>query len=166
ASLNATVTPAYNGNVNVGTATASYRFDGDANHAGSNGSATFAIGQAGSTVTVTCPATAQTYTGSAIEACTAKVTGASLNATVTPTYNSNVNVGTATASYTFDGDANHAGSNGSATFAIGQAGSTVTVSCTAGSFSYTGAAIEPCSVTVTGASLSLTPAASYSNNVA
>ena len=57
--------------MSVGTATASATYAGDANHFGSSGSATFAIGKAPSSVTVICPLTAQTYTGSAIEACTA-----------------------------------------------------------------------------------------------
>src|SRR5439155_376667 len=119
--LNEAPTPTYADNTNAGTATASYTFAGDANHAGSNGSKTFAIGQAASTVTVTCPATAQTYTGAAIDACTATVTGANLNLTVTPTYGNNLNVGTATASYTFVADANHTGSTDSKTFAIASA---------------------------------------------
>src|SRR5206468_2792838 len=143
--LNEAPTPTYADNTNAGTATASYTFAGDANHAGSNGSKTFAIGQAASTVTVTCPATAQTYTGAAIDACTATAqdgpaaalaacsaaaTGAGgLNQTLTAGYANNVNVGTATASDTYAGDGNHAGSSNSATFAIGQATSTVTVSC-------------------------------------
>jgi len=52
------LTPAavYTNNTNVGTATASYTFAGDANHSGSSDSKTFAISQATSTTTVTCPA--------------------------------------------------------------------------------------------------------------
>src|SRR5204863_123490 len=106
-------------------------------------------------------------TGSAIDACSAKATGAgSLDQVLTVGYSNNVNVGTANATASYDGDANHGGSSDSKPFTIGKATSTTLVSCTAGPFSYTGAAIEPCSVTVTGASLSLTPAVSYSNNVA
>src|SRR5439155_199485 len=164
--LNEAPAPTYADNTNAGTATASYTFAGDANHAGSNGSKTFAIGQAASTVTVTCPATAQTYTGAAIDACTATVTGANLNLTVTPSYGNNVNVGTATASYTFAADANHAGSTDSKTFAIGKATSTVTVSCPTAAQTYTGSAIEACTAKATGAGgLNQTLTVGYTNNV-
>src|SRR5206468_1453975 len=98
-----------------------------ANYEAASGHAAILINQAKATVAVTCPTTAQTYTGSAIEACTANVTGANLNVSVTPVYANNVNVGTATASYTFDGDANHTGSNDSKTFAIAKATATVTL---------------------------------------
>src|SRR2546427_11548309 len=47
---------------------------------------------------------------------------------------------------------------------IAQASSTTAVSCPAGPYTYTGAAQMPCSATVTGASLSLTPTPSYANN--
>jgi hypothetical protein len=81
-----------------------------------NGS--YTISQAPSTVLVTCPVSVL-YTGSALTPCTATVTGVNLNLTVTPNYINNVTVGTATASYTFDGDVNHTGSTGTATFTIG-----------------------------------------------
>jgi len=76
------------------------------NYAGS-ASDTLVIGKAASTVTVSCPATVQTYSGSALEPCSATVTGANLSLTPTPTYTNNVNAGTATASYSFAGDANN-----------------------------------------------------------
>src|SRR5436309_9674323 len=104
------------------------------------------------------------YNGSAQTPCTVSVTGAGgLNLTPTPTYTNNTNVGTATASYTYAGDANHEGSSDSKTFEITKASSVTTVTCPA-SDTYTGAALTPCSVTVTGANLSLTPTASYANN--
>src|SRR2546430_9476539 len=54
-----------------------------------------AIGKASSTTTVNCALTAQTYTGSPIEACTASYSGAGgLAGTLTPTYTSNTNDGT------------------------------------------------------------------------
>jgi len=70
-------------------------------------------------VTVSCPTAAQTYTGSAIEPCTANATGAGgLNQTLTVAYTNNVNVGTANASASYVGDGNHQGNGNSATFAI------------------------------------------------
>src|SRR2546422_6893049 len=47
---------------------------------------------------------------------------------------------------------------------IAPASSTTAVSCPAGPYTYTGEAQMPCSATVTGASLSLTPTPSYANN--
>src|ERR1051325_9999829 len=117
--------------VTVGSAPASATYGGDVNHDGSNNSANFAITKASSSVTVNCPAS-ETYTGSAIEPCTASFSGAGgLSGTLTPTYMNNVNVGTATASATYGGDANHDGSNNSANFAITKASSSVTVNCAA-----------------------------------
>ena len=52
-------------NVNVGTATASSTYAGDANHEGSANASSFTIGAATASVTVTCPAAPQPYTGSA-----------------------------------------------------------------------------------------------------
>ena len=46
-----TPTPAYTANTNVGTATASYTYAGDANHSGSSDSKTFAINQKSLTIT-------------------------------------------------------------------------------------------------------------------
>jgi len=68
-----------------------------------------------------------------------------------------------TAHWTFTGNSNYAPASGDATIAIGKASTTTTVNCPA-SETYTGAPITPCSVTVTGVNLSLTPAASYANN--
>ena len=120
--LNLTPTPTYADNTNAGTATASYSFAGDANHGGSSDSDTFTIDKATSTTTVTCPVGPYTYTGSAQTPCSATVTGAGgLNLTPTPSYTDNTDAGTATASYTFDGDANHFGSNDDDTFTIDKA---------------------------------------------
>jgi hypothetical protein len=164
-SLSLTPAPTYANNINVGTATASYTFGGDANHDGSTASSTFAITKAGSTTVVSCPVS-ETYTSAAITACTATVTGAgSLSESVAVTYTNNVNVGAATATATFGGDANHDGSTASSTFAITKAGSTTTVSCPV-SETYTGAAITACTATVTGVgSLSESVAVTYTNNV-
>src|SRR5947208_12973190 len=157
----------YANNIAAGAATAAASWAGDPNHLGSTGTGGFAIGQAVSAVTVTCPAAAQTYTGSPIEPCTAAATGAGgLNVGVTPvTYTSNTNVGTASASATYGGDANHLGSTGTGSFSIGQAAPTTTGSCPGGPYTYDGTAHTPCSATVTGAGgLSLAPTPSYSGN--
>ena len=161
---NLSLTPAanYANNTNVGTATASYTYAGDSNHDGSSDSKNFEITKASSTTTVTCPAS-ETYTGAALTPCSVTVTGANLSLTPGANYANNTNVGTATASYTYAGDANHDGSSDSKNFEITKASTTTTVTCPA-SETYTGAPLTPCSVTVTGANLSLTPGANYANN--
>src|SRR5204862_8203492 len=95
----------------------------------------------------------QADTGGAVMPCTATVTGGG-GLSLTPptlTYATNTDVGTASASYTFIGDANHAGSSDTKTFAIGAAASTTTVTCPTASQGYTGSALTPCTVIVTGA---------------
>ena len=133
----------------MGTASASYTYAGDDNHDGSNGSDTFAITKAGSSTVVTCTPDSVTYTGSAQEICSVAVSGANLSLTPAPVYTNNINVGTASASYTYAGDDNHDGSNGSDTFAITKASSSTVVTCTPDSVTYTGSALEICSVAVT-----------------
>lgn len=164
--LNALLTVSYSNNVNAGTASATASFAGDANHSGSDGAATFQIGRALSTTTVVCPAAPATYTGAAQMPCTATASGpGGLNAAVDVTYSNNVNAGTADASASFAGDANHSGSDGSATFTIGAAASTAAVSCTTGSV-FTGTAQTPCAATATGdGGLSEALTVSYSNNI-
>ena len=163
--LNEDLTVSYADNTNGGTATASASFGGDANHAGSSGSGTFSIDKAPSTVTLSCP-DSRTYTGGAIEPCTAKATGAGgLDATLTVSYSDNVNAGTATASANYGGDGNHNGDNGSNTFTIEKAPSTVVVTCP-DSRTYMGSAIEPCSAKATGAGgLDADLVVSYGDNV-
>ncbi|HEY3400450.1 MAG TPA: S8 family serine peptidase [Geothrix sp.] len=163
------LTPAatYADNINAGLATASYTFAGDANHTGSSDSKTFTIDKASSTTTVTINGGPFTYTGSAQTPATVTVTGAGgLSLTPAATYADNINAGLATASYTFAGDANHTGSSDSKTFTIDKASSTTTVTINGGPFTYTGSAQTPATVTVTGAGgLSLTPAATYADNI-
>jgi hypothetical protein len=107
ANLSLTLTPAYVNNVNAGTATASYTFDGDDNHTGSSDSKTFTIIKATPTVSVTggnftydgqshgATATAQGVGGTAV--------AGSFSFTYTPPGNSNVpvNPGTYSASASF-----------------------------------------------------------------
>jgi hypothetical protein len=73
------------------------------------------------------------------------------------------NVPGGTAHWTFAGNTNYAPASGDVAITITKASSTTTVTCPA-SETYTGAALTPCSVVVTGANLSLTPGASYANN--
>jgi hypothetical protein len=118
----------------------------DLNYVGS-ATGTFVINEASSSVIVTCPMTAQTYTGSAIAPCTASYsTGDGLVGSLTPGYSGNTNVGTATASATYAGDANHEGNSNSATFVINKATATVT----SGSMTqtYTGSPLTPSATTV------------------
>ena len=157
---------AYTNNVATGTASVSYTFPGDANHASSTGTSTFDI-HGTSITTVTCP-TSVAYTGSAQTPCTVSVTdGVSLNLTFDAVYTNNTNVGTAMASYTWPGDASHASSSDSKTFDITQVSSSVTVNCPV-SVGYTGAALTPCTATITGAGLDSTvplQSSDYSNNI-
>src|SRR5207244_7219664 len=162
---NLSLSPAanYANNTNVGAATASYTYAGDSNHDGSSDSKNFDITKASSTTAVTCPAS-ETYTGAALTPCSVTVTGANLSLTPAANYANNTNAGTATASYTYAGDPNHDGSSDSKNFEITKASTTTTVTCPA-SETYTGAALTPCSVAVTGANLTLTPGPDYLNNI-
>jgi DNA/RNA endonuclease G (NUC1) len=126
--LNESVTVTYTNNTNAGMATASATYAGDDNHEGSSDSENFQIGKAASTATVNCPSAGQTYTGAAIEPCTASYSGVGgLSGSLTPTYSNNVNAGTATASASYAGDDNHEGSSDSKTFEIGKAVATINV---------------------------------------
>jgi hypothetical protein len=145
-------------------------FAGDANHTGSSNTGSFTIGQAGSTVTVVCPTTPQTYTGAAMALCTATSTGAGMtpvDVTGSIIYGNNINVGTATASASWAGDGNHSGNSGSGSFSIGRAPSTVTVTCPTTAQTYTGAAITACTAKATGAGIAtpINVAVSYTNNI-
>jgi hypothetical protein len=147
--LSQSLTVIYLNNINAGTATANASFAGDTNHDGSSDSKNFTIDKAASVTTVTCP-TNVTYTGSAIEPCTATVTGAGgLNQSLTVNYTNNINAGTATASASFPGDANHNGSGDTKTFVINKA--PVTATAGSGSATYDGATKSPSACTVTGA---------------
>jgi len=153
----------YSANTAVGTATASAAYAGSATHTPSNGSATFAITQAPSTTTVSCPSSTP-WTGSPITPCTVEVTGAGgLRLTPAPSYAANTGVGTATASFNYGGDTNHAASNGSANFEIVRAASHVSITCIPGQV-YTGLALTPCTATVTSTGLSQDVQVTYGDN--
>jgi hypothetical protein len=137
--LTGSLTPTYSDNINAGTASANASYGGDANHETGSGSATFEIGKAGTTVTVSCPSSATPFTGSAIEPCSASYAGTGgLTGSLTPGYSNNVNVGTASANASYAGDDNHDGSSSTTTFTIAKAASSVAV--TGGTFPYDGSA--------------------------
>jgi hypothetical protein len=82
--------------------------------------ATLTVGQAPSTTTVVCADA--TYTGAAIESCTASVSGrGGLNQALAVTYTNNREVGTASAKASFAGDRNYTGSTAEATFKVNPA---------------------------------------------
>ncbi len=136
--LNQALTVDYTDNIDAGTATASASYAGDTNHTASDDSENFTIDPAESVTEVSCSAGPLTYTGSAIEPCTANVTGAGgLNQALTVDYTDNIDAGTATASASYAGDTNHTASDDSENFTIDQAESTTTVSCPA-NVTYTG----------------------------
>ena len=161
--LSGAVVVTYANNINAGLATANATYAESANHLGSSDSENFTIDKAATTTVVTCP-TNVTYTGFAIEPCTAMVTGANLSEAVAVTYMNNVNAGSATANATYAESANHLGSSDSENFTIDKAATTTVVSCPT-NVTYTGFAIEPCTAMVTGANLSEAVAVTYMNNV-
>jgi hypothetical protein len=162
--LNEPVTVTYTDNTNAGTATANATFGGDANHSSSSDSKTLAIDKAATTTTLTCPSNV-TYTGSPLEPCTAKATGAGgLDQSLTVDYTDNTTAGTADASASFAGDGNHTGSNKSTTFSIDKAASVVSIVCPS-NVTYDGSAQTPCTATATGAGgLNQPLTVSYSDN--
>jgi len=157
--VDVTASLVYSNNTNAGSATAQATWSGDTNHTGNTGNGGFTIGQASSTVTVTCTAGAPyTYTGSPQTPCTAQATGVGMtpvDVTGSLVYSNNTNAGSATAQATWGGDTNHTGNTGNGGFTIGQASSTVTVTCTTGApYTYTGLAQTPCTAQATGVGMS------------
>lgn len=76
------------------------------------------------------------------------------------------NVPGGTASWSFAGNNNYNGANGTAAIVINKAATTTTVTCAEGPFTYTGSAQTPCSATVTGAGgLDESVAVTYANNI-
>ena len=149
--LSLTPDPIYASNINAGTASASYTFEGDTSYFGSTGSANFTIVQAISTVVISCPASV-VYSGMAQTPCTAEATGvgiAPVDVTPALVYGNNTHTGAATVNVSWGGDANNSASSGSSSFTIAQASPTVTVSCTA-SVTYDGTARTPCTAQATG----------------
>ena len=120
----------YSDNTDAGTAGAQASWDGDANHTGNTGieHVRHRPGQLDGDRRLHHRAPF-TYTGSAIEPCTAQATGAGMSpvdVTDSIVYSDNTDAGTAGAQASWDGDANHTGNTGSSTFDIGQAELTIT----------------------------------------
>jgi subtilisin len=91
-----------------------------ANYTGASTTVLITVDPAGSTVTVSCPAS-QVYTGSPIAPCTAEATGAGMlpvDVSATLVYGNNLAFGTATADAAWAGDLNHNASSGSGSFEI------------------------------------------------
>ena len=125
----------------------------------------FTIGKADATIvvtgkTVTYDGTAHGATGTAKGVMGEDLAGLDLGATFT-------NVPGGTANWTFtDVTGNYNNASGSVDIVINKAPTVTTVTINGGPFTYTGSAITPATVTVTGAGgLDLTPAASYANNI-
>ncbi|MFN8466042.1 MAG: MBG domain-containing protein [Caldilineaceae bacterium] len=166
----------YNGSSDVPTAAGTYAVTADFtpddplgyNSLDDAPAGDFVIAKAPTTTTVTCGAGPFTYTGAAITPCTASVTGAGgLNQTPAVVYTGNTNAGTATADFTPDDPLGYNSLNDAPAgdFVIAKAPTTTTVTCGAGPFTYTGAAITPCTASVTGAGgLNQTPAVVYAGN--
>src|SRR5205823_5523692 len=116
----------YTNNINVGTATASASFAGDANHTASSDSKTFQITKAA--VTATAGSGSAIYDGSIKSPAACTITGDYTGGLTCA--NNPVSVGpaagTATASASFAGDANHNASSDSKTFQISKVTLTVT----------------------------------------
>jgi hypothetical protein len=163
--LNLTPAPTYASNINAGTATASYSYAGDANHEPSADSKDFNIGKASATILVS--GATVVYDGAAHGA-TGTATGAD-GADLTALLNlgaSFTDVPGGTAEWTFAGDDNHIAASGSVEIAIGKAASVTVVTINGGPFTYSGAAVTPATVSVTGAGgLNLTPAPTYASNI-
>jgi hypothetical protein len=164
--MDVTLVVTYSNNTNAGTATASANWDGDGNHFGSEDSVDFQIAKATSSIEFTCE-TDLVYTGEALEPCTAVATGVGMsNVPLTVTHGNVVDAGDWKATASWEGDNNHHGNSGSATFKIAKADSTVTVSCP-GEHTYTGQPIKPCTATATGAGELNKPLEeiTYNNNI-
>lgn len=162
----ATINTAYSNNTNAGEATVIATVAAFGNYALSADTTTFAIAQAPTTTTVSCPAV--TYTGASLTPCTSLTTGAGglSDTTAAKTYASNTNAGPATVSATYAGGGNWLGStSGSVEFTIAKAPTSTVLSCPA-SVTYSGSAQTPCTSLTTGAGAlsDATAAKTYDSN--
>jgi CSLREA domain-containing protein len=127
--------------INAGTYTAVATFPGSADYSTASASKTFSITQAASNVTVT--GKSGTYNGSPFNASGA-VSGVALSTTPTFTYSGTgstvyaatstapTNAGSYSVTATYLGDTNHTGNTATATFTIGQATPSISVTDTGG----------------------------------
>ena len=164
--------------IDAGTFYITGHYSGDANHFGSDSTPVAITIRQASSRTVTMGDGPGTYDGTTHAGGSGTVTGAgglstgasslsySANADGTGTADQ-VDAGTYYVTAHFAGDANHLSSDGSAVaISILKADSTTIVKINGGPFIYTGLAQTPATVTVKGpGGLSLTPTASYINNV-
>jgi hypothetical protein len=120
--LNQSVSVTYVGNVDVGTAAVNAKYAGSANYLASSAVDTFTIAQAATATVVTCAPGPFTVTGTAIEPCTAVVTGpGGLSQSLPVVYSNNVAVGTASATASYAGGASYLPSSDTEVFIIGEA---------------------------------------------
>src|SRR5439155_131930 len=165
--LNQTLTVSYTNNINVGTATGSASFAGDANHTASSDSKTFQINKAA--VTATAGGGSAAYDGLTKSPSACAVTGAYTGDLTCANNPASVGPGASTTTITpvvsGTGLSNFDITLVNGSFTIGAASSVTTVSCPAG-VAYNGSAQTPCTVTVTGSGiLSPPPTLTYTNNL-
>jgi hypothetical protein len=146
--------------------TAHWTFSGGANYTSQSGDVAIAISKA--SVTATAGGGSATYDGFTHSPSSCAVTGAFVGDLSCA--NSPASVGPSAGSTVIapivagTGLSNFSVTTTNGSYTIGQASSTTTVACPT-SVPYTGGAQTPCSVTVTGAGLNVSPAPGYSNNV-
>ena len=145
--LSATLPVSYAANVDVGTATASASYAGDANHSASSGSQTFQITAAPTSTTVVCPVSVA-YTGAIQNPCTASVAGPGLAQALPVSYtpSSPRVVGAYSASAAFAAGGNYQASAGSKSFSITKASATATAGSGTMTLGGTAPAL-PCTIT-------------------
>lgn len=151
--------------VDAGTVQATASYDGGGNYTGAKTSTSFVISKASSSVGVSCdPAT---YTGTALTPCSATVSGPGIvTGSATLQYSNNIDAGTASVTATYAGDNNHDGSSTTQQFTIAKAPTITTVSCPQSVY-FTGAALQPCTASVSGpGGLSESVPVTYSANTA
>ena len=162
--LSLTPAPVYTGNINAGAATAAYSFPGDPNHSPSDGSQSFTIAKADAACSITgfsgaFDALPKGASGSCLGAVGEAIDGLSLGQAF-----SNVPGGLASWALV-DPAANYNPQSGAVAIVIDLASSSTTLSCPT-TVTYTGSALTPCSVSVTGdGHLNLTPAPAYTANI-
>ncbi len=167
------MTVIYANNTNAGTASASANYAGTVNYLASSDATTFAIGKADLTLSVgNSPAT---FNGSqqAASIVATGPAGAVAGTASSISYDSSAVEPTDAGTYAVLADfapgdtTNYNGVTGGSagSFVIQPAATTTTVTCNAGPFVYTGAAVEPCTAVATGpAGLNLAVAVIYIDN--
>src|SRR5258705_13076976 len=140
--VDVTASLVYANNTAVGSATAQATWAGDTNHTDSTSNGGLSIGHLGSTVIMKRKTGAPyTYTGLALTPCTAQATGAGMSpvdVTASLVYANNSFEGSGAPRELRACPTRRSADLGNGGFSIGQASSTVTVTCTAGApYTYT-----------------------------